>query len=144
MKNVEDLYHLTPVQREKLGETRVAKAANIVHVAWSLEGALNSEAFEQVWQQLMTRHGMLRTCFLSEQLEEPVQVIRQQVKLHYQRYDWTSDSPDLQRGKLQHLLVSETERGFDLTKTPLFRLSEVRVGARSFQLILSYHKLLLD
>jgi natural product biosynthesis luciferase-like monooxygenase protein len=144
MKNVEDLYHLTPVQREKLGETRFAKTANIVHVAWSLEGELNSEAFEQAWQQLLTRHGMLRTCFLSEQLEEPVQVVKQQVKLHYQRYDWTSDSPDLQRGKLQHLLVSETERGFDLAKTPLFRLSEVRLGVRSFQLILSYHTLLLD
>lgn len=144
MKNVEDLYHLTPVQREKLGETRFARAANIVHVGWSIGGELNSEALEHAWQQLLMRHGMLRTCFLSEQLEEPVQVVRQQVKLHYQRYDWTSDSPDLQRGKLQHLLVSETERGFDLTKTPLFRLSEVRLGARSFQLILSYHKLLLD
>ncbi len=144
MKNVEDLYHLTPVQREKFGETRFAKTASIAHVAWPLEGELNSEAFEQAWQQLLMRHGMLRTCFLSENLEEPVQVVRQQVKLHYQRYDWTSDSPDLQRGKLQHLLVSETERGFELAKTPLFRLSEVRLGKRSFQLILSYHKLLLD
>lgn len=144
MKNVEDLYHLTPVQREILGTTRSAKTANIVHVAWSLDGELNSEAFERAWQQLLTRHAMLRTCFLSQQLEEPVQVVRQQVKLHYQRYDWTSDSPDLQKGKLQHLLVNETERGFELAKSPLFRLSEVRFGARSFQLVLSYHPLLLD
>lgn len=144
MKNVEDLYHLTPVQRELLGDTKSARAANVVHVAWSLDGKLNSEAFERAWQQLLTRHAMLRTCFLSEQLEEPVQVVRQQVKLHYQRYDWTSDSPELQRGKLQHLLVSETERGFELAKTPLFRLSEVRTGAHSVQLLLTYHRLLLD
>ena len=145
MKNVEDLYHLTPVQRERLGETRSAKpAANVVQIGWSIDGELNSEAFERVWQQLLTRHAMLRTCFLSEQLEEPVQVVRQQVKLHYQRYDWSSDSPNLQHGKLQHLLVSESERGFELTRPPLFRLSELRLGARSFQLILSYHSLLLD
>jgi natural product biosynthesis luciferase-like monooxygenase protein len=144
MKNVEDLYHLTPVQRERLGESRVARTASVVHVGWSLDGELNSEAFERVWQQLLTRHAMLRTCFLSEKLEEPVQVVRQQVKLHYQRYDWTSDTPELQHGKLRHLLVGETERGFDLTKPPLFRLSEVRLGVRSYQLVLSYHRLLLD
>lgn len=144
MKNVEDLYHLTPVQRELLGETQSAATANVVQMAWSLDGDLNSLAFEQAWQQLLMRHAMLRTCFLSEQLEDPVQVVRQQVKLHYQRHDWTSDSPDLQRGKLQHLLVSESERGFELARPPLFRLSEIRLGARSFQLILSYHRLLLD
>jgi len=144
MKNVEDLYHLTPVQREKLAETRSARTANVMHVAWSLDGPLNSEALERAWQQMLTRQPMLRTCFLSEQLEDPVQVVRQQVKLHYQRYDWTSDSPDLQQGKLQHLLVSETESGFQLAKPPLFRLSEVRFSARSFRLILSYHVLLLD
>ena len=144
MKNVEDLYHLTPVQRELLRETRSAATANVVQVAWSLDGALDSQAFEQAWQQLLMRHAMLRTCFLSEQLEDPVQVVRQQVKLHYQRYDWTSDSPDLQRGKLKHLLVSESERGFELARPPLFRLSEIRLSARSFQLILSYHRLLLD
>ena len=145
MKNVEDLYHLTPVQREILGETRFAKpAANVVQIGWSIDGEFNSEAFERAWQQLLTRHAMLRTCFLSEQLEEPVQVVRQQVKLHYQRYDWSSDPPNLQHGKLQHLLVSESERGFELARPPLFRLSELRLGARSFQLILSYHSLLLD
>lgn len=144
MKNVEDLYHLTPVQRERLGETRSAKTTSVVHAGWSLDGELNSDAFERAWQQLLTRHAILRTCFLSEKLEEPVQVVRQQVKLHYQRYDWTSDSSELQHGKLQHLLVGETERGFELTKTPLFRLSEVRLGVRSYQLVLSYHRLLLD
>ena len=144
MKNVEDLYHLTPVQRELLGETRSAATANVVQLSWSLDGDLNSAAFEQAWQQLLTRHAMLRTCFLSENLEDPVQVVRQQVKLHYERYDWTSDSPDLQRGKLQHLLISESERGFKLARPPLFRLSEIRLSARQFQVILSYHRLLLD
>lgn len=125
MKNVEDLYHLTPVQREMLREN----TAGVAQVVLSLDGELNSEALERAWQKVLARHAMLRTCFLSEQLEEPVQVVRQQVKLPYQRQDSAE---------------RDTERRFELARAPLFRLTELRLTANSYQLILSHHPLLLD
>ena len=75
MKNVADVYHLTPVQRETLGNAHAAQ------VRWKIHGELDSGAFERAWQQLLARHTMLRTCFLTQELKEPVQVVRQQVKL---------------------------------------------------------------
>lgn len=120
MKNVADLYHLTPVQREMLSD---ANSARVAQVRWKLFGELDSEAFERAWQRLLARHAMLRTCFLT-QLEDPVQVVRQQVKLPYERHDAQCE--------------------FVPAKAPLFQLNEIRLGERSYEFVLSHHPVLLD
>jgi len=144
MKNVTDVCHLTPVQRELLRDTQSLHTARVVQIRWQLIGALNSEVFESAWQQLLARHTILRTCFLSQQLEEPVQVVREQIKLNYERYDWTGDTPEQQQGKLQDLLQTDRRRDFDPARAPLFRVLESRLAASSVELVLSYHPVLLD
>ena len=126
MKNVADLYHLTPVQRETLNEAR----PRVVQTRWRFSGELDSVSFERAWEHLLARHSMLRTCFLM-QLDEPVQVVRQQVKLIYRR---TTDETDgMDRG-----------HGFDPLKAPLFRLIETCVDEGSYEFALEYHPALLD
>lgn len=139
MKNVADVYHLTPVQREALSD---AQATRVVQVRRKIHGDLDSEAFERAWQELLARHTILRTCFLT-QLEEPVQVVRQQVKLSYERYD-CSDKPERAQAELEELLRMDARRAFDPARAPLFRVMEVRLGARSFEIVLSHHLVLLD
>ncbi len=139
MKNVADVYHLTPVQREVLGDQRNAR---VVQVRRKIHGEFDSEAFERAWQQLLARHTMLRTCFLT-QLEEPVQVVRQQVKLPYERYDCGDETVRAQ-AELEELLRMDARREFDPARAPLFRVMEIRLGARSFEIVLSYHPVLLD
>lgn len=123
MKNVADVYHLTPVQREALGHEPAA------HARWKIHGELNSDALERAWQQVLARHAMLRTCFLTQDLKEPVQVVRQQVKLHYERHDGNTD---------EHQIV------FDSARVPLFKLMQIRVGPTSHELVLFYQPVLLD
>lgn len=139
MKNVADVYHLTPVQREVLSDRR---GAPVVQVRRTIRGEFDSEAFERAWQELLARHAMLRTCFLT-QLEEPVQVVRQQVKLVYERYD-CGNEPVRAQAELESLLRMDARRDFDPARAPLFRVMEIRVGARSFEIVLSYHPVLLD
>src|SRR5688572_10524066 len=141
MKNVADVYHLTPVQREVL---RDSSSARVVQVRWQLSGELNSEAFERAWQQLLARHAMLRTCFLMAELKEPVQVVRQQVKLQYERYDLGRIDAEHQRSELQDLLRMDRRREFDPARAPLFRVMEVRLNGASFEIVLSHHPVLVD
>lgn len=133
MKNVADVYHLTPVQREVLSDPR---SARVVQVRRKIHGELDSEALERAWQQLLARHTMLRTCFLT-QLEEPVQVVRQQVKLAYERHE-------CEPKRVEELLRNDAQREFDPARAPLFRVMEIRSGARSVEIALSYHPVLLD
>ena len=126
MKNVADLYHLTSVQRETLNEARTS----VVQTRWRFSGELDSVAFERAWERLLARHSMLRTCFLT-QLDEPVQVVRQQIKLHYERATDASDYAD-------------KAHGFDPVKAPLFRVVEIRIGENEYEFVLQYHPVLLD
>jgi natural product biosynthesis luciferase-like monooxygenase protein len=139
MKNVADVYRLTPVQREVLSE---ARSARVVQVRRRIEGEFDTVAFERAWQELFARHTMLRTCFLT-QLDEPVQVVRQQVKLAYERYDCGED-PQRAQAELDELLRMDARRAFDPARAPLFRVMEIRLGARTFEIVLSYHPVLLD
>lgn len=138
MKNVADVYRLTPVQRDVLGDPL---SARVVQVRRRVEGDHDSEAFERAWQNLLARHTMLRTCFLM-QLEEPVQVVRQQVKLSYERHD-CGDDPERAQAELEELLRTDARRALDPARAPLFRVLEIRVG-RSCEIVLSYHPVLLD
>ena len=138
MKNVADLYHLTPVQREMLSAT------GVVQTRGHFDGELSDDVLERAWQQLLARHTILRTCFLSEQLDEPVQIVRQQVKLAFERHDWSDDAPEQQEAKLDELLRADRQRDFDPARAPLFRVTQVRRGARSLEFIISHHPVLLD
>ena len=135
MKNVADVYHLTPVQRDVLNDPG---SARVVQVRRKVHGELDGEKFEQAWKELLTRHTMLRTCFLT-QVEPPVQVVRQQVKLAYERHE-CGDEPE----RLEELLELDARREFDPVRAPLFRVMEIRLGARLFEIVLSYHPVLLD
>jgi natural product biosynthesis luciferase-like monooxygenase protein len=125
MKNVADLYHLTSVQRETLNEAR----PSVVQTRWRFSGELESVAFERAWEHLLARHSMLRTCFLM-QLDEPVQVVRQQVKLNYQRHDSSNER--------------FVETVFDPAKAPLFRVNETRLDERTYEFVLECHPVLFD
>jgi natural product biosynthesis luciferase-like monooxygenase protein len=139
MKNVADVYHLTPVQRDVLSDRHRAR---VVQARRTIQGEFDSEAFKRGWQAVLARHAMLRTCFVT-QLEDPVQVVRQQVKLLYERYD-CGDEPERARAELESLLRMDARREFDPARAPLFRVMEIRVGARTFEIVVSYHPVLLD
>jgi natural product biosynthesis luciferase-like monooxygenase protein len=139
MKNVVDLYHLTPVQRETLNEAQ----PRVVQTRWRFSGEFNSDAFERAWEHLLARHSMFRTCLLT-QLDEPVQVVRQQVKLNYERHDCVADTAEDTQAKFQDLLRTDRELAFDPARAPLFRLLEIRVGEHAHEFVLSHHPVLLD
>src|SRR5258706_1693450 len=90
MKNVEDIYPLSPMQLGMLFETLSAPSSGIYveQLNCTLSGSLDAAAFERAWQRTVDRHAVLRTAFVWEKLEQPLQIVRQQVKLPYAYLDW--------------------------------------------------------
>jgi amino acid adenylation domain-containing protein/non-ribosomal peptide synthase protein (TIGR01720 family) len=145
MKNVEDVYPLSPTQQGILFHSLYAPGtgAYVEQVSWRLDGRLNSAALESAWQQVVARHPALRTCFFWEGLAEPLQVVRGGVSLACTRHDWRALSQSEQQRRLSAHLA-EGRHAFDLTRAPLMRLTEFRVGADSHYCAWTYHHLLLD
>ena len=84
-ERVEDIHPLTPLQRGILFHTVLAPEAGdyLAQLCFTLEGALDAGAFERAWQTVAARHPALRSAFVWQGVDEPVQVVRNE------RGDWS-------------------------------------------------------
>ncbi len=146
MKNVDDIYTLTPVQQSMLahalggGDT----AALTEQLSCTIEGPLNVEQFERAWQTTIDRHNVLRTCFVWDGLKEPLQVVRGEVKLPCRVDDLRALPPQEQQMRFDGMRQAERHNGFDLTQAPLLRLQLLRMRDEQWKLLWTCHHLILD
>ncbi|UFP96150.1 non-ribosomal peptide synthetase [Gloeobacter morelensis] len=141
-----DLYPLSPTQRGMLFHTLYAPEAGVYvgHLSLTLHTDLSIPVFKRAWQQLLERHPVLRTIFVWEDLDEPVQVVCQGVALPLEQYDWRDLDPLTQQERLEECLAAQRRRGFDLACPPLMRLLLIRLSDDVSRLIWSHHHLLID
>src|SRR5215216_7536641 len=83
MKNVEDVYPLTPMQQGMLFHSLYAPNSEVYidQASCRVQGDLNVAAFQQAWQRVIDRHSVLRTAFVHQGLNESLQIVRQQAAL---------------------------------------------------------------
>jgi acyl-CoA synthetase (AMP-forming)/AMP-acid ligase II/acyl carrier protein len=144
-KKIEAIYQLSPLQRGILFHTAYAPESGMYfeQVLLEIEGDLNTAMFDRAWQETATQ-DILRTLFIWEGQDKPLQVVVEQVKLPFAQHDWRDLTEPEQRARLKTFLADDRRRGFDLTKPPLMRLLLIRVADQRYQLVLSFHHLLLD
>jgi len=144
--NLDDIYPLSPVQQGLLFHTLSAPNSGIyfMQMSCTLHGELNVSAFKQSWQIAIARHSILRTAFIWEDLEQPLQVVLQNVELPWQSYDWRELSPNQQLAQLEAWLPTERSQGFTLSQAPLMRITLIHLAENTYQFTWSSHHLLLD
>ena len=165
MKNVADIYPLSPVQLGMLFHT-LAQSAQVqsdraqsdnaaaqkgrqsgVYVnqyTCRLSGVVQPALLRRAWEQTIERHAVLRTAFLWDGLDEPLQVVRQTVDLPWQVLDWSELEVSAQMAQLEDFLKRDRVQGFELAKAPLLRLTLIKLTPDAFQLVWSSHHMLFD
>jgi non-ribosomal peptide synthase protein (TIGR01720 family) len=144
-REIEDLYPLSPVQEGMLFYTLLAPAsgAYVTQVLYELEG-VNVAALKDAWRQVLEHHPILRTAFVWKNLAQPLQIVRQRVELPLLEEDWRALPADERQTRLTEFLQAEQQRGFELSAAPLLRVALFRLTEQTYQLVWSYHHLLLD
>ncbi|HYX24165.1 MAG TPA: condensation domain-containing protein, partial [Thermoanaerobaculia bacterium] len=143
----EDLYKLSPTQAGILFHSLLTGGDDDVYSQLTtsvLRGKIDPVAFEQAWQRAVDRHAILRTSFLWEGLEKPLQVVHRQVRLSLDYRDCRALSEAGQRRELEVLLAAHRKQGFDLAVPPLMRVALLRLADETHQLVWGYHHLILD
>ncbi|PLZ95122.1 non-ribosomal peptide synthase, partial [Fischerella thermalis CCMEE 5196] len=145
-KMIEDIYPLSPLQQGMLFHSLYApnSGAYVVQVSYELHGNLNIAAFEAAWQNLINRHPVLRTAFVWDNLEKPLQVVGKQVKCQINHLDWNDFSVHQQQEALKVILQKQREQGFNLSQAPLMQMTLIKLKSEVYQFVWSYHHLLLD
>ncbi|PSB01237.1 non-ribosomal peptide synthetase [Merismopedia glauca] len=143
---IEDIYPLSPMQQGMLFHSVYAPNSGVYveQISVEIAGNLDIQAFERAWQEISQRHPVLRTAFIWEGVNSPLQVVGKEVRLPFSFHDWQPISQQQQQGQIEILLKAERDRGFPLSKAPLMRLICIRLTENSYQFIWTHHHILLD
>ena len=146
LAGVEDVYPLSPLQEVFLTHALSApgSGAGFEQASFLLAGPLDDAAFAAAWRRVVERHGVLRTAFVADGIERPLQVVRRRAELPIAMLDWREVPAAEHPQRLQALLAADRQRGFDCTAAPLLRVALVRTAALSHVCVVSHHHLILD
>ncbi len=144
MKGVADVYPLTPSQLGILYDALRDPDPELYfeQVRFDLVGDVDPDTFHAAWTDTFDRHPALRTVWLWEGLDDPVQVVREHVELPWTELDMTSN--DEPGAALDELARHDRKRGFDLRRPPVSRVTVVKLDADRSHLIWSFHHIMLD
>src|SRR5437764_37004 len=98
--NIDDIYALAPMQQGMLFHTLYEPSSGVYveQLTAKLCGSLDLHAFRSAWEETAANHAALRTAFVWEQVDAPVQVVFHSVNLPWDVRDLRSMSkPDQQR-----------------------------------------------
>ncbi|HEY4460884.1 MAG TPA: amino acid adenylation domain-containing protein, partial [Pseudonocardiaceae bacterium] len=146
MSDVQDIYPLSPLQQGLLFHSIADERGGmyVEQVAFRVEGTFNADAFLRAWQRVIDRHQVLRTSFLWQKLERPVQVVHREARLDAVVHDWRDLQPTEREARLTEFLRTDHARGFDLARAPLLRVTLIRLATDAWEIVCSNHHLIFD
>jgi amino acid adenylation domain-containing protein/non-ribosomal peptide synthase protein (TIGR01720 family) len=148
-RDLEDLYPLSPMQQGMLFHTLLAPDSGVYFEQFTctIHAPFDPTLFELAWRRMLERHSVLRSSFLWEGLDQPLQAVFKHVQVplsHLAPLDWRElDGPEVSK-RFEAFLQDDRRRGFDLSEAPLLRLTLIRVQGDAFRFVCAFHHLLLD
>ncbi|UCH93478.1 MAG: AMP-binding protein, partial [Candidatus Aminicenantes bacterium] len=143
---ISDVYRLTPMQMGMLFHSLMDKesSAYFEQSLFSLKGEIDSYLLEKSFNALIERYDILRTIFRVDDKDQPLQIVLKQrkSKVHFENIDHLSEVR--QEQYVKDFMIKDREKGFDLTRDMLMRLSLFKTGKYSYKLIWSFHHILMD
>ncbi|WP_158592173.1 type I polyketide synthase [Noviherbaspirillum sedimenti] len=143
---VADCYSLTALQSEIYQRYRTGNRSNVTQALSVMEGPLDRQLLQTVWQALVARHTVLRTRFIEDEGGVPVQLVCRQADFAVTALDYSQLDQASQQHALQALMVVDRQRPYDLAQAPALRLYHVTLAPQAgrFAILLSNHQIILD
>ncbi|MGF6244644.1 amino acid adenylation domain-containing protein/non-ribosomal peptide synthase protein (TIGR01720 family) [Paraburkholderia sp. GAS38] len=147
---IADLYPLAPMQTGIVFHSLLGQqpGAYVNQLRVDID-RLDCARFQAAWEAAAARHDILRTGFLAFD-DASRQWVARSVAVPFSVEDWrdvsardTSDAPALAT-RLDAFAAAQIERGFDLARPPLWRVTLIRTGAERYHLVWTFHHALLD
>jgi amino acid adenylation domain-containing protein len=145
-QNVQDIYPLSPSQQSMLVYLLVSGSRSEVYFDQYVAtlGPVDPETLRRAWKGVVERHPALRTLFVWDKRDQPLQIVRREVDLPWQEHDWR-ELPEADREeRLAAVLRADLAQGFDLGKAPLLRVAVIRWTDDLWKMVWSFSHLILD
>ncbi len=145
--DVDDVYPLSPMQEDMLFHKLHMDESGlyVIHHLFVLQGiTIDASIFERAWQYVINRNAPLRTSFIWEGLDEPLQIVHQQARVHLKQGDWRDLPPDVQLEKLADYIAQVRRRGFDPTQVPHTDIALWQVAENVYYFVYTFDFMMQD
>lgn len=144
---VEDIYPLSGMQQGILFETLLNPQSSIYfeQKTMMLEGELQVPLVQDSLEILLRQHGILRTLFIHEGYEQPLQVLLKSKPLTFEFKDVTKEIKVVgENAFLETVRQEQRRRPFSLEKGDTFRVQLFKTATSRYHLVWNYHHILMD
>lgn len=145
-KKVQNVYLLSSMQEGILFHSLINKDSYnyFEHVNFTIRGDLDLSLFEKSFNLLIERHEALRTVFAYKNVKRPMQVVIQDFKSKVYFEDISIMNKNKQAQYAEEFIRKDRERGFDLLRDILIRISVLKLEEQCFSVLWSFHHIILD
>ncbi|OMF65502.1 non-ribosomal peptide synthetase, partial [Paenibacillus peoriae] len=143
---LENIYPMTPMQKGMLFHNMLdsRSSAYVEQSTFELKGTLDLVAFAASLDLLVQRHSTLRTNFRSDLQDEPLQVVYRSKRGDLYVEDIREKEKAAQEQYIEEFARRDQQKGFDLAKDTLMRVSIFRTSDDSYHFVWSFHHIIMD
>ncbi|MDX1696252.1 MAG: amino acid adenylation domain-containing protein, partial [Ketobacteraceae bacterium] len=144
--NIEAVYPLSPMQEGMLFHSLFDTSSGVYFEQLSVEvvGDIRREKLYEAWNHVVNRHPVLRSAFLWDELDRPLQVVSSRIQAEVSEFDWSDLDSDQEEHRLNLWLEQDRKRGFDFSRPGLTRLAWIDLPSNRARLVWSFHHVVLD
>ncbi len=146
---IEDIYRLSSIQQGILFHVLYDRLLSVYfsQISYIIKGRLNIAFVERSLNELFKRYDMLRTNFIYEGLDVPLQKVLKEGLADFFYEDISRiefGSRNEKENYIKEFKKMDRQRSFDLGKDPLLRLAVIRMDKEEYQFVWSFHHILMD
>ncbi|HAU13773.1 MAG TPA: non-ribosomal peptide synthetase, partial [Gammaproteobacteria bacterium] len=145
-RNIESVYPLSPMQEGMLFHSLFDNDDGVYFEQLSVEvlGGVNRDTLKSAWCGVVNRHPALRSAFVWQDIDRPLQIVYQAIDMEIVELDWRHMGDAQVQERMETWLEKDRQRGFDFERPGLMRLAWVDLPGNRSRLIWSFHHIVLD
>ncbi|MEA3357188.1 MAG: amino acid adenylation domain-containing protein, partial [Patescibacteria group bacterium] len=144
--DIQKIYSLTPMQAGIHFHYLENKSSFIyfVQLVYTIQGNLQIDYLEKSLNHVINKYDDLRTNIIYHKLREPLQIVLKErhTTIHFE--DISTLHKHKQEKYIENFTTSDKEKGFDLSRDCLIRMSLLQTDDHEYRLILSFHHIIID
>ncbi|MCY8026759.1 amino acid adenylation domain-containing protein [Bacillus sonorensis] len=147
-KKIKNIYPLSHMQEGMLFHSflREKEGAYVEQSLFTIKGSLSYDWFQRSIQVIIDRHDIFRTVFLPHvpNLTGPRQVVMAERSFHLYTEDISHLQTNDQKKYIERFKEADKQKGFDLQKDMLMRISLLKTAEHEHACVWSHHHILMD
>lgn len=145
-ENIEDVYNLTPMQKGMVYYKLLSNESQeyIVQNSLHINGELDLLYVQKSLELLSIKYDVLRSSICLQLKNTLKQVILKNRQIQYTMIDLTLEDKGKRQEKIIELKQDDINKGFDLEKDSLLRVTAIKIEEKKYELVFCFHHIIMD